>query len=528
MLRFIALAFSCAAALTAAPSITAIYNAASYAPPSLPNSGIAQGSIFTLFGATLGPNVAQSASTYPLATTQGLGGTTVQVTVSGVTKNCVMLYASNPQVNVILPSSTPVGTGTLTVSYQGGNGSIAIQVLPANFGAVTLNSAGSGPAVVTDASYVPITMVNAAHPGQTLILWGTGLGPITASETVPPPEVDLGSGVQVFVENQSAQVMYGGRSSSPGLDQINFVVPAGAEGCKVSIAVVVKGVTGNVTTMSVAPAGQTTCGDQFGPLTTKNLQKALATGTLGLGAVDLYRVGDSSAMFVAGFGSYPVNTLIRSFAGSIGPSIGSCTAYEVFGASFGVVDPYQPMYLDAGRQLTITAPGGDETIPVLASGAFSSALLNQPSTYVQPGSYTVSNGSGGVQIPPFTRNLTLPENVAPTNIPSSINLSQDLTLTWSGGQAFPVVTIFGYAGVPVSSTLNSYAEFICNAAGSAGTFTIPAAILKVIPPNGYGSFGVPGVNIQLAGISSSSFNLSGVDEGFFNVYVSNGSVAKIQ
>jgi uncharacterized protein (TIGR03437 family) len=528
ILRLTVGAFTYAAVLAAAPSITAIYNAASYAPPSLPNSGIAQGSIFTLFGGGLGPTPGKEAFSYPLPTTQGLGGTTIQVMVSGVTTNCVMIYTSNTQVNAILPSATPLGTGTLTVSYQGATGSISVQVLAGNFGTLTLNSAGSGPAVVTDASYVPITMVNAAHPGDTLILWGTGLGAASGDETEPPRQVNLNTGVEVLVGDKPATVSYGGRGSSPGEDQINFVVPAEAGGCKVSIAVVVKGVTGNVTTTSVAPAGQTTCGDTYGSLTTENLQKALATGSLKLAGVDLYRVGDLSPTVFAGFGNYPVNTLIRSFAGSFGPSIGNCTAYEVMGTSFAVADPYPPAYLDAGQQLTITGPLGAENIPVNSMGVFSSTLLNQPSTYVAPGAYSATDGSGGATIGPFTWNLTLPDNVVPTNIPGSINLAHDLTLTWTGGAAFPVVTILGYSGVPLGSSVNSYAQFVCNAAGSAGTFTIPSAILKVIPPNGYGSVGVRGVNIQLAGISSSSFQLSGIDEGFFTVYASTGSVAKIE
>src|ERR1700722_17386422 len=223
ILRLTAGAFAYAAALAAAPSITAIYNAASYAPPSLPNSGIAQGSIFTLFGGGLGPNPAQEAFSYPLPTTQGLGGTTVQVTVSGVTKNCVMIYASNTQVNAILPSATPVGTGMLSVSYQGATGSISVQVLAGSFGTLTLNSAGSGPAVVTDASYVPITMVNTAHPGDTLILWGTGLGAASGDETEPPQQVNLNTGVEVLVGDKPATVSYGGRGSSPGGDPTNLV-----------------------------------------------------------------------------------------------------------------------------------------------------------------------------------------------------------------------------------------------------------------------------------------------------------------
>jgi uncharacterized protein (TIGR03437 family) len=135
------LALGFAAALAAAPGISAIVNAASYIPPSLPNSGVAQGALFSVFGSGLGPATAVQAQSYPLPTTQGIGGTTIQVTVNGTVENCIMFYSSATQLIAILPSPTPVGTGTLTVNYQGASGSSAIQVQASNFGAVTLNGA---------------------------------------------------------------------------------------------------------------------------------------------------------------------------------------------------------------------------------------------------------------------------------------------------------------------------------------------------------------------------------------------------
>jgi uncharacterized protein (TIGR03437 family) len=533
VLRLATLTVIYAAALAAAPAISGIYNAGSYLPPSLPNSGIAQGSIFTLFGSGLGPSTLQQARSYPLPTTQGLAGTTILVKVSGVTETCIMIYTAATQVAAILPSATPVGTGTLTLSYQGGSGSIAIQVVAGDFGTLTLNEGGSGPAVVTDPSYTPITMINPAHPGDTLILWGTGLGATAGDDTEPPAQpVNHAAEVEVLVGNQPATVSYGGRGGgSPGLDQINFVVPDGVNGCKTSIAVVFKGVTGNVTTTSVAPAGQSTCGDTYGVLTAANLQKAVQSGTFNIAGVELERIGSGNDMLISRFASYPVNSLIRSFAGSPGPSIGSCTVYEVMGSSFVVSDPIQPSFLDAGPQLTITGPEGTKTIDATSTGFFPATLATQPSKYIEPGSYSVSNGSGGANVGPFTWNLTLPDNVVPTNIPASIDLSRDWTLTWTGGQAFPVVSIIGYAGVPLGSSLFSYSEFVCTAAGSSGQFTIPSAILKVIPPAGYGSLGVRGVDIQLAGVPSSRFTISGspgIDAGIFTVYESNGSIAAIQ
>src|SRR5271155_3741843 len=193
---FIYATFS-AAGLDAAPAVAGVYNAASWIVPHQVNSGIAQGALFTVTGTGLGPANIVHANSYPLPTTQGLAGTTIQVRVNGVTKNCIMIYSLATQVAAILPSPTPVGTGTLTLSYQGVESSIAIQVLAANFGTFALNEDGTGPGVFTDASNSPITFVHPAHPGQELVLWGTGLGAITGDETEPPAQADLHSGVQV-------------------------------------------------------------------------------------------------------------------------------------------------------------------------------------------------------------------------------------------------------------------------------------------------------------------------------------------
>jgi uncharacterized protein (TIGR03437 family) len=101
--------------LASAPANTGVYNAANWAPSALPNSGIAQGAIFTVTGAGLGPATLLQAQSYPLPTTQGLGGTTVQVMVGTVTETCIMVYTLATQVAAILPSATPIRTGMLTV-----------------------------------------------------------------------------------------------------------------------------------------------------------------------------------------------------------------------------------------------------------------------------------------------------------------------------------------------------------------------------------------------------------------------------
>jgi uncharacterized protein (TIGR03437 family) len=518
-----------------AASISGVYNAGSWLPPSLPNSGIAQGAIFTVTGTGLGPAVLQQVQNYPLPTTQGFAGTTVQVTVGSVTESCIMIYTVASQVAGILPSATPVGSGTLTVSYQGASASIAIQVVAGDFGMFTLNEGGSGPAVVTDLSYNAITMVNPAHPGDSLILWGTGLGAVSGNETEPPTAVNF-PGVEVLMGNQLVTPGYAGRSSSPGLDQINVTVPAGISGgCKTSLAVVVNGVTGNVVSTSIAPAGQATCGDTYGALTAANLQKAVTSGSLNIGAVDLSRIGSGNDDTLGGsFATYPLNSLIRSYGGSYAPSIGSCIAYEVtYGTPLILTDPVVATlpHLDAGAALIASSASGSATASADSTGVYLSAVGTPAKAFITPGTYSITNGNGGAQVPAFNWPATLPGPIGISGLPTSINRTQNLTVTWSGSGAFSAVAILGYSAVPLSAALNSWVEFVCEAPATATQFTIPAAIVSLLPTNGYGDVGVLGVGLQIAGVVDDRFTVAGtpgLDAGVLTVFTSSGVVAKVQ
>lgn len=443
-----------------------------------------------------------------------------------------MVYTVASQVAAILPSATPVGNGTLTVSYQGATASAAIQVVAGAFGMLALNEGGSGPAVVTDLSYNAITMVNPAHPGQSLILWGTGLGAVSGDETQPPAAFNF-PGVQVLIGTQLVTPSYAGRSSSPGLDQINVTVPAGISGgCKTSLAVIVNGVTGNVVSTSIAPAGQSTCGDTYGALTTANLQKAISSGSLNIGAVALSRIGsENDDTLVGEFASYPLNSLIRSYGASYAPSIGSCIAYEVtYGTPLILTDPIAPTlpHLDAGSGLTATKiSGGSEEAGAISTGLYSGIVGTPATVFISPGAYSVANGNGGSQVPAFSWTGTLPSPIGASGLPTSVNRAQSLTVTWSGSASFSAVAILGYSAVPVSSGVNSWVEFVCEAGASATSFTIPAAIMSLLPSNGFGDIGVTGAGLQIAGVVDNRFTLPGLDAGVLTLFTSYGVVAKV-
>ena len=177
----------------AAPPAFEVYNAASMIPAAVPQ--IAQGSrfIFRFPGTGIGPARRVNAA-FPLPTTAGLAGLTLQVNVgSAQAYPCILLFAAFEQVGAVLPSNVPVGDGQLTLYYTAANGTVmggpnpAIRVVPISFGIYTQNGLGVGPAVVTDASGYSVDITNPAHNGDTISLRGTGLGAITADETQPPP-----------------------------------------------------------------------------------------------------------------------------------------------------------------------------------------------------------------------------------------------------------------------------------------------------------------------------------------------------
>ena len=76
------------------PVLKAVLNNASYTPTGLPNSNIAQGSIFVLFGTNLGTS--SPAPKFPLST--ALNGTSITVAVNGTTVAAWPLYTTSGQV----------------------------------------------------------------------------------------------------------------------------------------------------------------------------------------------------------------------------------------------------------------------------------------------------------------------------------------------------------------------------------------------------------------------------------------------
>ena len=275
---------------TVSPSVGSVVNSASYAVSGQNGSGIAQGSIFTLFGQNLGPDRLVQAGPFPLTTK--LGGTSIQITLGTVSWDAIMVYSSAHQVAAVLPSDVTIGDGKLTLSYSGSSArAIPIKVLSSAFGIYSVTANGVGAGAITTGDYRVKTFSDAARPGDVLIIWGTGLGPVRGDESLAPlPDASFPA-TEVFVGNRPAPLLSASRSGCcAGLDQIVFQVPPAISGCFVPVAVRSGGIVSNFVTIPIASQGGT-CSDPVG-LPASLIAKAqsgqpIRVGVAGIGPIPL-------------------------------------------------------------------------------------------------------------------------------------------------------------------------------------------------------------------------------------------------
>ena len=104
--------------------------------------------------------------------------------VNGSTTLAGIYYATATQIAAVLPSSTPTGTATITVKYNGTtSAAFNVQVVKSALGFDTLYGTGTGLGVATEGATV-LNYNQSAKPGDTVTLWGSGLGATTDSDTV--------------------------------------------------------------------------------------------------------------------------------------------------------------------------------------------------------------------------------------------------------------------------------------------------------------------------------------------------------
>jgi uncharacterized protein (TIGR03437 family) len=528
-----------------------IYNSASYNPSGLPNGDIAQGSVIAIFGSNLGPaNVAQQPS-YPLQTT--LAGTSIKITVNGTTVDAIPIYTLAGQVGAVVPSRTPVGTGTLTLTYNGQTSAPApIKIVPNSFGTFAANSQGSGPGSITDVNYSSYSLANSAKAGDSIIIWGTGLGAITENDADTPKPRDLTNiPVQVYIGGKVATVRYRGRSGCcAGIDQIIADIPQGVEGCYVAVVIVVNNIPSNVTTIPISNGSSRVCSDANG-ISNTDLQTLLNQGTFSIGSILLSRnttqtpaIGplpaststtDSGTALFVKFDASVFNTSLGLFQTA---SFGSCI---VSWLRSGQTSPTIPKYtiLDAGPAININGPNGAKSmtkqqgIYIAELGGGTGSTAQPPYIPANGGSFRFDNGAGGADVKAFSNvQLNVASPLVWTNmdaIPNTIPRSQNLRVTWSGGDPNSYVSITGSS---FTQNPNLITTFSCSERVAAGSFEVPSYVLQSLVPSvsiGGGGFNVPAGSLSVGNFGNPvKFSAPGIDQGFAVWSVASGKSVNYQ
>lgn len=476
-----------------------IVNAASFMTPGLPGGGIARGSVFTIFGRGIGPAVGAQVAAFPLAAT--FQGVSIRVTQGNTSVEAIPVFVLANQVNAIMPSNTPLGLVSVRLTFNGARSNPSpVRVVDNSPGLFSATGVGAGPGVVLNfisESEQPVnTTVRTAAPGQAVILYGTGLGPIAAPDMLAPPAGNLPFPVAVFVGGKAAgPLLYSGRSPCcSGLDQIAFTVPADAPlGCYVPVQVRVgEQAVSNTVTMAIARDGAA-CSDAANPFSAP-FRAGARTASIRL-LRNFFKIEDGRTTR-----QFTVDTACGDFRREIGgelafdprlshPPTGSCAAYTLSGDFLtGIAYPFQAReYYNVGA-LTLAGAAGMRAVAASSSPPqiFYSSIVGSTPGRGLPGTPLVF-GPGTVQVrAPGTASVGPIDVNVPVAAPLDwtnqdqlrmVRRSDGLVVNWSGSGAGTVIVL----GVSVDRPLNASGVFLCLAPPAPQSFTVPPYILANLP-----------------------------------------------
>lgn len=501
------------AIVLAQPRITGLQNNYSYLLPNTPNYGIAQGAIIVIYGQNLAaPGVNSQGFNPTLART--LGGTTVRVRSGATTLDAIPYYVSPTQIAAILPSALPVGAANMTVIYNGATSpDFPFTIVQSAFGLLTLGGNGLGNAAVFDTDYNYITPLRSARPGQTLIFWGTGQGPDPNDETrlITSPQNLAALPFEFYISNKPARVLYHGRSTYPGLDQIIVEVPTGISGCYASAYAKTGNIISNFVSIPVAEDGGA-CADWFSNSTETATNLAPGKTTINMAWLYLSKF----KTYVPGVAPQP-NTMVTTdsataqfsryttFDANNWGSVGGFSNPGCIVTVFNGAEPFKsPIVkdLEAGEPVTLTLP----------EGATRNLIRQGVSNHVLSASDSVPGQNQGLFIQSFGGNFrfrapgsTIPDfGVGPIDATIAVNdfliwneqttirtvpRNQPLTLTWKGTNqpilrgGFIIIQGGSFNLNAAGTGPAAYTAFGCTVPAEAGTFTVPRDILASMLPS---------------------------------------------
>ena len=172
--------------------------------------------------------------------------------------------------------------------------------------------------------------------------------------------------------------------------------------------------------------------------------------------------------------------------------------------------PFQFAFLNAGPDININGPDGLIAMPLnsvtVGGVTFLSYATPSADTSFIPasgGTFAIDNGTGGPDVGAFKVSLQATTPLVWSNMGSlsTVTRGNGLTVNWTGGDPSTYVTIAGLSFGTVGDSTTDFVvgDFTCQAPTSAGTFTVPPAVLLSLPPSD-----------TIAGISLSSLSVSNI------------------
>lgn len=506
------------AAAPVAPTISQVLNNYGLVPAGFSNSGIAPGALFIIKGQNLADPNAQTVlqdSTAAGGLPKTLNGASVSVTVGSTTVTPAFYYAISNQLALVLPSETPVGLATLTVTYSNlTSAAFSFNVVKSAFGFASASGSPGGQAHAQDLNYNYYSYSSSIPQGATIRLIGSGLGADSnlARDTqyVAQTATQINALSAVYVGGVLATIFYQGAEGYPGLDEVDVTIPANAPtGCFVSVVgVTAAGVPTNFLTL---PIGSGACEDPIFGASGSTLENLSGQVSVSTGSVFL---DESTGPAQSGTGTTTLDAALASFQMYNGYSYGSTTTNSVsiggctVQQTLDVTITQTPKGLDAGT-ITIQGPNGNATlasegsVPGLA-GLYE-AQLSAGFIPASGGTFTVT-GTGGNDVGPFTTQIVYPNPVLTwTNqtADASITRASGAQVNWNAGETGTFVIISGSATSPTS-----HGSFTCIEPVSPPTFTVPSYVLEALPAAGgtldvanyttYNTFTATGINTGVA------------------------------
>ena len=229
--------------------------------------------------------------------------------------------------------------------------------------------------------------------------------------------------------------------------------------------------------------------------------KALDPGTR---AKVVAQIGLAQDSVLAEFGSFSGESVVAAVASAQLPPIGECVILpNSFPFGLGSISAG----LDAGASLALTGAAGSLTLNRVSKGRYQSSFGSAGAGQNIPaGAYTISS-SGGQDAGAFsaTVNVTNHPSISNKSALTTVNRTQPLTVTWSGGTSGNYVLLGG------GSTRSPHSYFACAEDAGKGTFTIPAYIISAVGATSAGN----GIIWISANPLSNQINIPGIDLAYF-------------